>query len=138
MWYSKKQNTVESASFGSEFIALRIATDMIEGMRYKLRMFGIEINGPANVFCDNKSVVTNASVPTSVLNKKHNSICYHRVREAHTAGTIRVGWIQGEYNKADIATKTTISTKRRHELVDTIFTENVMTLDSGEGLDERA
>ena len=132
IWYSKRQNTVESASFGSEFIALRIATDLIVALRYKLRMFGVEIPGPANVFCDNKSVVTNSSVPTSTLNKKHNSICYHRVREAHTAGTIRVGWIEGEYNKADIATKTTIPTKRRYELVNSIFTEGVTVLAGGE------
>ena len=124
-WFSKRQNTVESSSFGSEFVALRIATDHIEAMRYKLRMFGVPLNGPADVFCDNKSVVTNASVPSSVLNKRHNAICYHRVREAHTAGMIRVGWIKGEYNKADIATKTTLSTKRRFELLSTIFNENV-------------
>ena len=80
--YSKRQNTVESSSFGSELVALRIATDMIEAMRYKLRCFGIPIMGPATVLCDNKSVVTNASVPASVLNKRHNAICYHRVREA--------------------------------------------------------
>ena len=109
----------------------------IEGLRYKLRMFGIPISGPANIFCDNKSVVTNASIPTSVLNKKHNSICYHRVREAHTAGTIRVGWIQGEYNKADIATKTTIPTKRRYELVSTILTENVTVLDGEDAPEEQ-
>ena len=124
-WFSKRQNTVESSSFGSEFVALRIATDHIEAMRYKLRMFGVPLNGPADVFCDNKSVVTNASVPSSVLNKRHNAICYHRVREAHTAGMIRVGWIKGEYNKADIATKTTLSTKRRFELLSTIFNEDV-------------
>ena len=128
IWFSKRQNTVESASFGSEFVALRIATDLVEALRYKLRMFGVELDGPADIFCDNKSVVTNASVPTSVLNKKHNSICYHRVREAHTAGMIRVGWIEGEYNKADIATKTTLPTKRRHELVSTILTEDVTVL----------
>jgi len=28
-WYSKQQNTVESSTFGSEFIAMRIATDLI-------------------------------------------------------------------------------------------------------------
>ena len=88
IWYSKCQNTVESSSFGSEFIALRIATEMIEGLRYKLRMFGVTIDGPADVFCDNQSVVTNVSIPSSVLNKKHNSIFYNRFLEAHTAGTI--------------------------------------------------
>lgn len=129
-WFSKRQNTVESSSFGSEFIALRIATDMVETLRYKLRMFGVPIDSPADIFCDNKSVATNASVPTSVLNKRHNAICYHRVREAHTAGTIRVGWIQGEYNKADIGTKTTIPTKRRYELINTLFTENVTVVKS--------
>jgi hypothetical protein len=36
-------------------VALRIATEMIEGLRYKLWMFGISVDGPADVFCDNKS-----------------------------------------------------------------------------------
>jgi hypothetical protein len=36
IWFSKKQNTVESASFGSEFVALRAARDMIVALRYKL------------------------------------------------------------------------------------------------------
>lgn len=63
---------------------------MIEAMRYKLRVFGIPIDGPANVFCDNTSVVTNSTVPDSTLKKKHNAIAYHRVWEAVAAGTI---WI---------------------------------------------
>ena len=82
-WFSKRQNTVESLSFGSELVALQIATGQSEAMSYELRMFGVPLDGQAGVFCDNKSVVTNASVPSSVLNKWHNSICYHRVREAH-------------------------------------------------------
>ena len=61
LWYSKRQNTVESSTFGSEFNALRIATDMIQALRYKLRMFGVKLNGPANVFCDNQGVVLNSS-----------------------------------------------------------------------------
>ena len=88
IWYSKRQNTVESSSFGSEFIALRIATEMIEGLRYKLHMIGVSMDGPDGLFYDNQSVVNNLSIPSSVLNKKHNSIFYHRFIEAHTAGTI--------------------------------------------------
>ena len=78
IWYSKRHNTVESSSFGSKFIALRISTEMIEGLGFKLRMFGVAIDGPADVFFDNQSVVTNVSIPSSVLKKKHNSICYHK------------------------------------------------------------
>jgi hypothetical protein len=63
LWFSKRQNTVESSTFGSEFIALKIATELIQGLRYKLRMFGVTLDGPANVFCENKSVVINSYVP---------------------------------------------------------------------------
>ena len=121
IWYSKRQNIVESSRFGSEFIALRIATEMIEELMYNLRMLGVPIDGPDDVFCDNGSVVTNASIFSYVLNKKNNYICYKRVQEAHTAGTIRVGWISGEHNKADIGTKTTIPTNRRYKLLNSIF-----------------
>ena len=41
---------------------------------------------------------------------------------------IRVGWISGEYNKADIGTKTKIPTKRRYELLNLIFNEKVYTI----------
>ena len=57
MWYSKRQNTVETSTFGSEIIALRIAIELVEGLRYKLRMFGVPLKGPARIFCDNESVV---------------------------------------------------------------------------------
>ena len=61
--FSKRKNTVESSSFGSELVALRVATNMIEALKYKLRCFGIPIDGPATVLCDDKSVVTNSIVP---------------------------------------------------------------------------
>jgi hypothetical protein len=105
LWYSKAQNTVESSTFGSEFIAMRIGVEMIEALRYKLRMFGIPIEGPANVFCDNKSVVTNSTIPTSTLKKKHNSIAYHRVRESVAANIIRIAKVHSKENLADLFTK---------------------------------
>ena len=41
-WYSKRQNTVEASTFGAEFCAMRCAVEMIEALRYKLRMFGCQ------------------------------------------------------------------------------------------------
>ena len=70
---------MESSTFGSEFVAMRIAKDMAIALRYKLRMFGIPIDGPADVFCDNQGVVKNTSLPESLLSKKHNAINYHVV-----------------------------------------------------------
>ena len=105
LWFSKAQNTVETSTFGSEFVAMRIATELIEGLRYKLRMFGIPLDGPANVFCDNQSVVLNTTLPSSTLKKKHNAIAYHRVREAVAAETIRIAKVSSEKNVADLLTK---------------------------------
>jgi Reverse transcriptase (RNA-dependent DNA polymerase) len=105
LWHSKRQNTVEASTFGSEFIAVKIAVEMIEGLRYKLRMMGFPLLGPTSVLCDNQSVVINASRPESTLSKKHNSIAYHRVREAQAATTIRVGHVPGVDNWADMLTK---------------------------------
>jgi len=121
IWYSKRQNTVEASSFGSEYIALRICTEMVEALRYKLRCFDVPVEGAADVLCDNRSVVVNSSVPTSVFNKRHNAICYHRVREAQAAGIIRVGWIEGERNVADLFTETTISNESKRKFIQFIF-----------------
>jgi hypothetical protein len=105
LWYSKRQNTVETSTFGSEFCAMKTAIDMIEGIRYKLRMMGIPLIGSTAVFCDNQSVVKNSTAPESVLKKRHNAIAYHRAREAQAAGIIRVAWEDGTTNIADLLTK---------------------------------
>lgn len=50
IWYLKEQNMVESSTFGSEFIAMHILVELLESLRYKLRMMGVPIDGLANVF----------------------------------------------------------------------------------------
>ena len=52
IWYSKRQTKFEASSFGSIVFSLRIAKYIIEALRYKLRCFGILVEGPAEVFCD--------------------------------------------------------------------------------------
>jgi hypothetical protein len=111
-WYSKKQNTVESSTLYTEQVALRIATKLIIALRYKLRMFGVELDGPANVFCDNESVYKSVSNADSRLKKKHNSICYHKVRESVAAGILTVLKVETNSNLADILTKSLAGEKR--------------------------
>ena len=112
MWYSKRQNTVESSTFGSEFVALRISTDLVISLRYKLRMFGIPIDGPANLFCDNEAVYKNASFAESQLKKKHQSICFHRVRECVAANIVIPHKVDTNFNLADLLTKSLPALKR--------------------------
>ena len=117
IFYSKKQNSVETLTFGSEFTAMKQAIELLKALRYKLRMFGVPIPGPANMYCDNEAVYKNVSIPSSVLNKKMHSISYHYCREAVAAGIVRVAKEDTTTNLADLFTKI-LPKARRDELLD--------------------
>ena len=117
LWHSKRQNSVETLTFGSEFTALKQAVEMIQGLRYKLRMFGVPLDGPASVYCDNEAVYKNVSIPESTLNKKHHSVAYHASRQAVAAGMIRVAKEDTLTNLADLFTKT-LGRVKRESLLD--------------------
>ena len=106
-WKTKRQATVETATFGSEFVAARIATDQIIDLRYTLMYLGVPIRSKSysDMFGDNKSVVDSACIPTSTLSKKSTLGSYHRVREAIAAGYLQFNWKDGESNPADILSK---------------------------------
>ena len=53
-WYSKKQATVETATYGSEFVAAKTATEHIMDLRYTLRYLGVPINSKSYMFGDNR------------------------------------------------------------------------------------
>lgn len=74
-------------------------------MQYKLHMMGIPIDGPANVFCNNNSVVINSTIPKSTLKKKHNAIAYHRVHKAVAAQMLQIAKVHTSENLADLLTK---------------------------------
>lgn len=59
---------------------------MNEALYYKLCMMGIPIDVMKNIFCDNDSVIKNATDLALTLSKKHIAIAYHKVREAVAAG----------------------------------------------------
>jgi hypothetical protein len=105
IWFSNRQNTVESSTLGSEFIAMKQVVKLVEGLRYKLRMMGVEVDGPTNVFCDNEAVVSNTTRPESTLKKKHNAIAYHRACEAQAVAIVQIAKEDGVTNLADMFTK---------------------------------
>ena len=100
-WYSKKQATVETATYGSEFVAAKTATEQIMDIRQTLRYFGATIGSKSFLFGDNRSVVTSATLPHSTLTKHRNILAFHRVREAIAAELMAFYWIQSAYNLSD-------------------------------------
>ena len=110
-WYCKKQNTVESSTYGSELVAGRLATEMAIEFRYIFRMLGCKISGPVRLLGDNRGMIQNCSLMSSQLKKKHNAIAFHRIREAVACGIIVLGHVSSENNLADICTKGLNGTK---------------------------
>ena len=96
---------------------MKNAVELIEALRYKLRMFGVPIGGPTNIYCENEAVCRNFSTPESTLKKKHHSIAYHHNREAVAAGTCRITKEVTETNLSDLFTKI-LSQVRREALLD--------------------
>eukprot|EP00980_Cylindrotheca_fusiformis_P018167 scaffold5886_cov93-Cylindrotheca_fusiformis.AAC.1 len=86
-------------------MALKTGMELLEGLRYKLRMMGIGMEGHAHVRVDNMSVVKNSSIPESTLKKKSNSIAYHYVRSRVAADIARIVYEPSETNLADMLTK---------------------------------
>ena len=84
-------------------------------------MMGIRCEIPADVYCDNQSVTKSVSQPEVTLSKKHNAICYHRIREAVAMGMIRIAWIDGKDNIADLFTKPLTVERRQHLLGNLLY-----------------
>ena len=116
-WMSKKQGTVETSVFGAEFVALKVGMEKIRALRYKLRMMGVPLSGPAYVYGDNMSVIYNTQSPESQLKKKSNQICYHAVRESVAMGEILTTHIPTDMNVGDLATKIIPAGQKRETLV---------------------
>ena len=96
---------METATYGSEFVAAKIATEQAMAMRITLRYLGVPVHEETYMFGDNGSVCTNAALPHSPLKKRHHALSYHFVREAIAAGIISFQHLPGNINPADTMTK---------------------------------
>jgi hypothetical protein len=104
-WYCKKQSTVACATFCSEFVAAKMATEKAYDLRYTLRMMGIPVEYETYMFGDNLAVITQSTIPHSQLGKRHHALPYHFTREAVAAGMLRMFHIPGTQKPADCMTK---------------------------------
>jgi hypothetical protein len=104
-WYSKKQATVETATYGSEFVAARTCIEQIIDLRNTLHYLGVPVAEKGYMFGDNESVVNSSSIPHAKLHKRHTALSFHRVREAIASGYVDFIYLPGTENPADILSK---------------------------------
>ncbi len=104
-WYTKKQATVETATYGSEFAAARTAIQQIHGLRLTLCYLGVPLEDGTHLFGNNESVVKSGTLPDSPLRKRHHGLAYHYVRESVASEVVNFHHIPGVSNPADILSK---------------------------------
>ena len=69
-WLSKKHSTVESAVFRAKSVAMKHGVKKLQGIRLKLMMMVVPIEGPGYIYGENMSVIYNTPRPEYVLRKK--------------------------------------------------------------------
>jgi hypothetical protein len=93
---------VETATYGSEFVAARVYVEQIMDLRNTLRVLGVPVREKSYMFGDNKSVVDSSTQLNAKLHKHYNLLSFHHVREAIAAGILGFYFIPGDDNPADI------------------------------------
>ena len=105
IWSPHQKNTVEVSTFGAEFVNVRTMIEIILGLHYKLRIFGIPIDSSCNIYCDNEAVTKSSMKPHATLKKTHISIAFHQVREAVVGEIALIFYEKTKSNHADLITK---------------------------------
>ena len=100
---------------------MKEAAEYVRALRYRLRMMGIPVEGPAYIFGDNRSVLANTTNPGSMLKKKCAAIAYHLIREGVARGEWITAWISTHDNVADLLTKPMTSGEKRNGFVKKIL-----------------
>ena len=104
-WYSKKQATVETAAYGSEFSSARTCAEQVIDLRNTLRYLRVPIRKKSFMFGDNDTVVSGEATTRAKIYKRHAFLSSHRVREAIASKIISHHFIEGTINPADMLSK---------------------------------
>ena len=119
-YMAKRQGAIETSTYGAEFMAMKTAVEEVTAVRYMLRCLGVHVTKPSHILGDNRSVIIQSTVHSSLLKKKHVAIAYHLTREATANGTVHPLKTKSDWNFADLLTKA-LARKPFASLVDGIL-----------------
>ena len=104
-WYSKKQKKSETAMYRSKFLTYRTALEHIIADCNYLLYLGVPVENVTHVFGNNESEIGSCTVPESKLNKRHNILSYHFVRNTIACKFINLQHVSSEWNMANVVSK---------------------------------
>jgi hypothetical protein len=104
-WRSKRQDGVATSTCEAEFVACFNGVQKLRDARLLLRDFGFELRAPSPVFMDNENAIQVAANPYSNKRIRHVAVRSALVRELIDAGQVRLCYVPGREQVADIFTK---------------------------------
>ena len=113
-WYSKKQSTIETSVFGTEFVAMKDGVDTLHDIEHKLRMMGIQISGPTDIYEDNMLVIHTISKADTTLKKNCNMMACYAIHESVAMKESFAVQIRLENNLADLLMKVITGKEKKY------------------------
>ena len=104
-WFSKKQATVEMATYSLEFVAARTCVEQVIDLHNTLHYLGAPVYETSYMLGDNESVINSSSQVHAKLHRWHTALAFHRVRKVIASKYITFHFLHGENNPADIFSK---------------------------------
>lgn len=105
-WLSRTQRTVSMSSTESEYFASCVIAREVLYFRDMVTELGYPSSGPTPILTDNKGVVALSYDPISFKKTKHILRAAEFIRDLVLRRVIRMEWIAGKDNVADLCTKT--------------------------------
>eukprot|EP00957_Ditylum_brightwellii_P083478 6346181-Ditylum_brightwellii.AAC.1 len=85
MYQSKRHDAAEISTYRAKLMAMKTMVEEVMTLHYMLCCLGVNISKPTRILGDNRSVIINSPVQSSLLKKKHVAISYHMAYEATVA-----------------------------------------------------
>ncbi|KAL0290400.1 UNVERIFIED_CONTAM: hypothetical protein Scaly_2671900 [Sesamum calycinum] len=104
-WKTKKQPTVSWSTAKAEYHSMAATVCEIRWITYLLQDFGISLDLPDTLYCDNKAVLHITANPVFHEHRKHIEIDCHIVQHAYKAGLIVLSYIRSGDQLAFLFTK---------------------------------
>jgi hypothetical protein len=104
-WASKRQATVALSTVEAEYISLTRAVQQAKWMHAWMTEVGMEQELPGILHCDNCGTVDLTKTMKSHSKVKHIDIRHHYIWELIQKGELKVDFIRGNENPADLFTK---------------------------------
>ena len=79
-WYSKKQSTAKTATYGSEFLANRTCFEQAIDHHNYVQYLGAPLHDISLAWDDNESMINSSTNPDARLHKQHNILSFHLFR----------------------------------------------------------